>query len=65
MLGLVSMKAGHHAVAEPLLLGYQRFLEARGGPAGTDTQRAVRLLVELYEAWGRETDAAEWRGRQQ
>ncbi len=65
VLGFVSLKAGHHAEAEPLLLAYERWREARGGLAGADTQRAVRGLVDLYEAWGRAADAAMWRAKQQ
>ena len=49
---------GRYAEAEPLaLLGYER-LKAANGAAGRETIRALARIVQLYEAWGKHSEAA-------
>jgi eukaryotic-like serine/threonine-protein kinase len=62
-LGDVLAKTGHpDEAATRLRRGYDLLLKANG-PADSDTQLAVRLLVKLYEDQGRERDAAAWRAK--
>ena len=57
-------KTGHpDAAATRVRRGYDLLLKANG-PADSDTQLAVRLLVKLHEDQGRARDAATWRAKQ-
>ncbi len=47
--------------AEPLLLEAHRILDGAVGSAHRYTRRAIDSLAALYEAWGRNDDAARWR----
>ena len=63
-LGDVLAKTGHpDEAAVRLRRGYDLLLKTNG-PADSDTQLAVRLLVKLYEDQGRARDAAAWRTKQ-
>jgi len=62
-LGACILRLGHYEEAEKeLLAAHQTFVSALGAN-GSCTLRTVKLLVELYDAWGRAQDAANWRER--
>ncbi|MEZ6036312.1 MAG: serine/threonine-protein kinase [Planctomycetota bacterium] len=63
VLGLFLKKAERLAEAEPLLIAWYDFQVASNGADAADAQRAVKALIELYEASGRADDAAKWRER--
>jgi hypothetical protein len=52
---------GHYERAEQLLLAAHGVLRSERGEQQTRTQRAVRRLTMLYEAWGKPEKAAEYR----
>jgi hypothetical protein len=49
--------------AEPDALEAYRILSALRGPADPGAQRAVKLLVDVYEKTGRADAAAKWKGK--
>jgi hypothetical protein len=49
--------------AEALLLAAHHALAAQLGPDHRRTQRALGRIVELYNAWGKPAEAAEYRAR--
>ena len=51
-----------YAEAEPVLLESHKVLERKVGVESTATQDTARRLVQLYEAWGKPTQAARWAG---
>jgi len=55
--------AGRYDEAEPHLLGGYHTLREQLGEEHPRTDRAVRRLVGLYEAWGRAAEAEPWRAR--
>ncbi|MCB9878022.1 MAG: tetratricopeptide repeat protein [Planctomycetes bacterium] len=63
VLGLFLKKAQRWNEVEPLLIAWYDFQVASNGPDNADAQRAVKALIELYEATGRADDAAKWRER--
>jgi tetratricopeptide (TPR) repeat protein len=54
---------GRYEEAERALLESHAVLDAAVGPEHPASRRAIRRLVDLYEAWGRPADAAVWRDR--
>jgi hypothetical protein len=62
-LGRCLMKDGQRAEAERELLAAHAVLAAARGPQDRQTVIAVRDLVDLYDAWGRQADARTWRDR--
>ena len=62
-LGECLTRMGRYAEAEEQLLEAHRVLDAAVGDDHIRTIRAVRALVDLYEAWGKPAEAAEWRAR--
>ena len=64
-LALLLMKQSRFAEAEPVALkGYEAFRDALGD-GNSSTQGAIRRLAELYEKWGQEAKAREWRTKLQ
>jgi serine/threonine protein kinase/tetratricopeptide (TPR) repeat protein len=62
-LAAMYMKMHRFNDAEPTgLAAYQGYLTSVGADH-RDTQGTARLLVELYDAWGKPGQAAEWRAR--
>jgi len=59
--GKILTLIGRFEDAEKELIGAQARLLDRHTARGPNTLRAGRFLAELYEAWGREESAAEWR----
>ena len=51
--------------AEALLLGSYAVLEAKLGGQSPEARKALQRIVDLYEAWGRPEQAAEYRAQQQ
>ena len=49
--------------AESALLPAHADLSAGLGPMHDETITAVRVLVDLYDAWGKPDKAAEWRAK--
>jgi len=61
--GLVTclIELGMFEQAQPLAIEYHDLRQAADEAAPDQTQAAIELLVELYEAWGKPEQAAEWR----
>lgn len=56
-------KLGRFEEAEPLLLmSYPIILDSRA-EGDEQTQCALKRIVDLYEAWGKPAEEAEWRGK--
>ncbi|MBN2562343.1 MAG: serine/threonine protein kinase [Phycisphaerae bacterium] len=49
--------------AEPLLLGGYAKLETMYGPSHQSTLKALRRIIDAYEAWDKPEQAAEWRAK--
>jgi tetratricopeptide (TPR) repeat protein len=62
LLGEALAKAGRFEEAEPLLLAAYEKLDPPEGLAHR-REEALRRIVDLYEAWGKEEPAAKWRAR--
>jgi tetratricopeptide (TPR) repeat protein len=61
LLGACLAAQQKYAEAEPLLLtGYQVLVKDPGTPEA-ERQKARQRLVQLYEAWGKPSEAARWR----
>ena len=54
-------KLGRYQEAEELLLAAHPVFRSVMGEQNMRTQRAIRLLIELYEAWSKPEKAAEYR----
>ncbi len=61
--GETLQRLGRTAQAAARLRRAYDLLLAAKGPADTDTQLAVHLLIKLYESQGRPRDAAAWRAK--
>ena len=62
-LGYCLLAKGQYQEAETLLLaGYQK-LHAQQGEAFFETRLALQRIVDLYEAWGKADEAAQWRAK--
>ena len=62
-LGLIVMEQSKFAEAEPLLVsGYRGLVERKSAvPVTVSIRQAGERIVELYTAWGKPDQAAEWR----
>jgi tetratricopeptide (TPR) repeat protein/predicted Ser/Thr protein kinase len=56
-------RLGRYAEAEAALLKSVEILEAAFGPAHGRTTGAISTLADLYDAWEKPEQAAQWRGR--
>jgi tetratricopeptide (TPR) repeat protein len=54
---------GRYAESEAVLLEAHEILTAAVGSGHPQTQKAIRNLAELYEAWDKPDKAVEWRGK--
>ncbi|MHC4695264.1 MAG: tetratricopeptide repeat protein [Planctomycetota bacterium] len=63
LLGEYLAAQGHYEEAESLLLEGFATIERRHGRSHTTTPRALRRIVNLYEAWGKPDEAAKWRAK--
>jgi non-specific serine/threonine protein kinase/serine/threonine-protein kinase len=61
--GSAMVALGRYAEAEVELLEAHDILSAAFGADQDRTQKAVRALVDLYEAWGKPDKAEEWRAK--
>ncbi len=59
--GTTLLRLGQYEQAETVLLQAHAALTAARGPQYERTREVAERLVELYEAWGRPAQAAEWR----
>ena len=59
--GCLATKLERYADAEAMLLESREILETALGVTHRRTIKTIRHLVELYDAWGRPDQAAEWR----
>ncbi len=62
-LGRCLKRMARYPEAQEQLLEAHRVLDAAVGDGHMRTIRAVRALVDLYEAWGKPNQAADWRAR--
>ena len=62
-LGAVIARAGRFAEAESLLIASEQELLALRGAKAQPVKDARQRLVDLYRAWNRPADAAEWLAR--
>jgi tetratricopeptide (TPR) repeat protein len=62
-LVLCLIELGVFEQAEPLAIEYYELGEGGDEPRPDETQAAIELLVELYEAWGKPEQAAQWRAQ--
>ncbi len=62
-LGVIRLMQARYAVAEMLLLEAEEGLHALLGPDDSATILAQRKLVDLYDAWDKPEEAAEWRAK--
>jgi serine/threonine-protein kinase len=60
-LGVAFLAQGRHAEAEPLLVAAHEGFQASRGSGHPSTMSARQRLVQLYESWGRPSDAARYR----
>lgn len=60
-LGRCLLGVGEYEEAETPLLNSHAALEERWGNENDQTQAAIQALVELYEAWDKPTNAAQYR----
>ncbi len=60
-LGIALAKQRRWPEAEELLLKYGALLESSKSDVEGDFDKVARLIVEMYEAWGKPEKAAEWR----
>ena len=61
LLGQCLIAGGRFAEAEPLLLDAYATLNREFGSAHTRTKTVAARIVELYDAWKRPSQSAEWR----
>jgi tetratricopeptide (TPR) repeat protein len=50
--------------AEPLLLNAYRVIDSDGGTGQQQVKQALQRILDLYDAWGKPAEAAEWRAKQ-
>ena len=66
-LGGSLLGQGKYALAEPLIIAGYEGLKARAGtvPTGAEMRlaEAAERVVQLYDAWGKKDNAAQWRAR--
>jgi serine/threonine protein kinase/tetratricopeptide (TPR) repeat protein len=66
-LGVALIGQGHHAEAEPLILGGYEGMAARKAtippPGKPRLPEAAARVVALYEAWGKPEQARQWRAK--
>jgi len=56
------LSQGKYEAAEPLLLSsYEGMNQRQRGAWPPELEQAVQRLVNLYEAWGKPVQAAEWK----
>ncbi|UCC31020.1 MAG: serine/threonine protein kinase [Phycisphaerales bacterium] len=63
LLGEYLAAQGHYEEAESLLLEGFATIESGHGKSHTTTPRALRRIVNLYDAWGKPDEASRWRAR--
>jgi serine/threonine protein kinase len=63
LLGQCLACGGRREAAEPLLLEAYQSLQGNPNTPPQRTRQALRRIVQLYEAWPKPQQAAEWRGR--
>jgi serine/threonine protein kinase len=63
LLGQCLACGGRREEAEPLLLGAYHSLHGNPNTPPQRTRQALRRIIQLYEAWAKPKQAAEWRGR--
>ena len=57
------IELGKYAEAQPVAEeAYRGYLELYG-PEASRTRKAINRLVELYDAWDKPDEAAEWRAK--
>jgi serine/threonine-protein kinase len=61
MIGVVQLRAGRLAEAEPYLVAAYDVLKAQRGPIAPETEAVRVRLIELYDQWNREADARQYR----
>ncbi len=62
-LGTALAGQGRHEEAEPLLVASVKSLRGKLGDRSPLTRQTLESLIELYEAWGKTEDAAEYRAQ--
>src|SRR5262249_40016527 len=63
LLGACLSALGRYAEAEPLLLSSYEALKSAQGVRPAVLRRAVDRIIQLYEAWEKTEQAAEWRAK--
>jgi tetratricopeptide (TPR) repeat protein len=63
LLGQCLACGGRREEAEPLLLAAYQSLQGNPNTPPQRTRQALRRIIQLYEAWPKPRQAAEWRGR--
>ena len=63
LLGECLASRGRREEAEPLLLAAYHSLQGNPSTPPQRTRQALRRIIQLYEAWPKPKQAAEWRGR--
>jgi non-specific serine/threonine protein kinase/serine/threonine-protein kinase len=63
LLGECLARGGRREEAEPLILAAYHSLQANPNTPPQRTRQALRRIIQLYEAWPKPKQAAEWRGR--
>jgi hypothetical protein len=61
--GLLLLRAERWREAEEMILAAQRGLEAALGRDHPRVRTQIERLISLYEGWGHEASAAQWRER--
>ena len=59
----VMIRRKKFAETEPLAIECYELHAAAYGDTNTNTVRAIELLIDLYEGWGNEDRASQWRDR--
>jgi hypothetical protein len=66
VLGLAQIELKNYTAAETRLLDFQARVERNSKNLPPDFQAyAIPHLIRLYDAWGKQDQAAEWRKRQE
>jgi non-specific serine/threonine protein kinase/serine/threonine-protein kinase len=63
LLGQCLACGGRRQEAEPLLVAAYQSLQGSPNTPPQRTRQALRRIIQLYEAWPKPRQAAEWRGR--
>ncbi len=64
IIGACLTAAGRYEEAEPLLVRSYSLLRAELGETHRFTLDALQRIIDLYEAWGRPEQAAEYRAKE-